>query len=460
MVVVTPAGIEVRCRRRLDKAGAFEGMLEELGKKLQPKAEGEGPALAISDCDLSQNKLAPEQFEALFTQLGAHNARVLRFRLFGCPTLNDEVMRVLSDYLRLLSPEQAPEEMHLSDCAICTDGFTTFISAIEETELYPLQPTHGKGKPLYLRLENNYISEAAIQEKVDAGLIRTFNKNQGRPAAEGAVKINLLCQKVGQYQQKQGDPPAPEDAPPPKEVYDKYNQTATNQGAQPWTPGAQPWTPRPQVVPQLMHMMQNSWFPARTWSPAIVPARPVFNGGVARGPVPLIRPLAARPVRPAFWPATATNSTALIRPLSRVGATSVPVLGGPRPGTSVGFNAGKAGLRPAFNAFNSNAGGVGKNMAGGAAAGANGGKGATKADNSSWSRGATAGTAASHADRSRTPVQRNGAGGGKPTQPAAPPPATNTDLPHPWEEHWSDEYGIPYFWNSETGDALWEKPTV
>ena len=33
-------------------------------------------------------------------------------------------------------------------------------------------------------------------------------------------------------------------------------------------------------------------------------------------------------------------------------------------------------------------------------------------------------------------------------------------LPHPWEELWSVQYKIPYFWNPETGDSSWEKPST
>merc|ERR1711862_7741 len=31
-------------------------------------------------------------------------------------------------------------------------------------------------------------------------------------------------------------------------------------------------------------------------------------------------------------------------------------------------------------------------------------------------------------------------------------------LPFPWEEHWSDEYNLCYFWNSKTGESAWERP--
>merc|ERR1711920_656802 len=62
-----------------------------------------------------------------------------------------------------------------------------------------------------------------------------------------------------------------------------------------------------------------------------------------------------------------------------------------------------------------------------------------------------AGQSGSAADRSRTPVGRAAA------PPSKPPPAAASDLPAPWEEHFSDEHQIPYFWNAETGEAVWEK---
>merc|ERR1719410_2324659 len=63
-----------------------------------------------------------------------------------------------------------------------------------------------------------------------------------------------------------------------------------------------------------------------------------------------------------------------------------------------------------------------------------------------WPRG-TSGTAN---DRSRTPVP--------PTK--QPPKVVKPKLPYPWEEQWSEEYGIPYFWNADTGESVWETPTA
>mmetsp|Transcript_41869 Transcript_41869/g.110420 ORF Transcript_41869/g.110420 Transcript_41869/m.110420 type:complete len:386 (+) Transcript_41869:99-1256(+) len=379
MVLTTHAGLEIKARRRLQTPGAFDKLLEELANAIaQKETQGQTPPV-ISDLDISQNKLSFEQFEAVFTQLGAHNVHVQRFRLFGCATLNDDVVRVIGDYFRLLTKENAPTEMHLSDCAITTDGFLTFVSAFEETDLYPLQ-THGRNVALYLRLENNYISEAAIQEKVDLGVMKPYNKSRGsRPSADGTTKIDLVVRDAGKYQQKEGEPPAPEDAPPPREVWDNWDQKGNNWqggGGGSWQPnwqGGQNWA-RP----------QNGWGapgvrPAQNFAAAgALPARVMPGGGIRPGGAQLIAPRMISP------------------------------------------------------------GGLKTNAAAGG-----------------WPRG-SAGTAAAQ-DRSRTPVARTNGGAARP--PTAPPPASKKgDLPHPWEEHWSDEYQIPYFWNAETGDSLWEKP--
>merc|ERR1740123_409538 len=31
-------------------------------------------------------------------------------------------------------------------------------------------------------------------------------------------------------------------------------------------------------------------------------------------------------------------------------------------------------------------------------------------------------------------------------------------LPHPWQRHWSEEFQIPFYFNPDTGDSLWEPP--
>ncbi|CAK9030062.1 unnamed protein product [Durusdinium trenchii] len=209
IIYSTPSGLQVKGRRCLERM-AFEDVLEDLQKHLTEELNRGGGSPVIQDLDLAQNMLSLEQFENLFFSLGVASAHVVRFRLFGCPTLDDEAMRIFAEYLR--TSENAPAEMHLSDCAITTEGFQHLMSAIEETDLYPLVNANvpGEGLPLYLRLENNYIGQEAIQEKIDAGLIQTFDKQQGRRTGhQSGPKVNLLA-KDTHFRQKQGPPPTPE----------------------------------------------------------------------------------------------------------------------------------------------------------------------------------------------------------------------------------------------------------
>lgn len=429
MVVPTREGIEVKARRKLDESGAFEALLEEIQTKITAK---EGQTVIISDLDISQNKLTFEQFEALFTQLGANSVRVLRFRMFGCATLNDEVMRVIADYFRLLTQETAPTEMHLSDCAITAEGFLAFMGAMEEGELYPLpSPTGGKPLALYMRLENNYIDEAAIKEKVESGLIKPYKKQgYGSRSQDPTIKVDLVVRDEGRFQQKTGEPPSPEDAPPPKLIYDKYweQQQQGAQGAWPqknWPATAaqgwqqNSWGQQAQVRPAAV-----AWNQSRgTTSWATVAGGPPAGGGVAGG-VQWPRPLAGGALRP-VGPVTPS----LIKPLFGQQGAQVGMV---RPGMTPRFIPGQAAAGTAANRFGA------------------------------------AGLAGAQ-DRSRTPVARNIAagggvgvvkGGGKGAVKAVTPPAAaKNDMPHPWEEHWSEEYQIPYYWNSESGEALWERPS-
>eukprot|EP00434_Breviolum_minutum_P004128 symbB.v1.2.003638.t1/scaffold203.1/size271217/30 len=206
-------GLEVKGRRRLQEV-AFEDILGDLqGQLTEQLNQAEESVPVIQDLDLSQNKLTLEHFESLFVSLGVASARVVRFRLFGCPTLDDQAMQLMAEYFRSdLIPETAPSEMHLSDCAITADGFYHLMSAIEESNLYPRpdERVPNQGWPLYLRLENNYISREAIQEKIDSGLIQVFTKQDGakRVSLDGP-KVNLLAQG-SDFRQREGLPPDPE----------------------------------------------------------------------------------------------------------------------------------------------------------------------------------------------------------------------------------------------------------
>jgi len=57
--------------------------------------------------------------------------------------------------------------------------------------------------------------------------------------------------------------------------------------------------------------------------------------------------------------------------------------------------------------------------------------------------------------RSRSPIALTGRFLGPPSRMVRP---DQSHLPHPWEKHWDESYGIPYYWNSETDESLWEPP--
>lgn len=40
----------------------------------------------------------------------------------------------------------------------------------------------------------------------------------------------------------------------------------------------------------------------------------------------------------------------------------------------------------------------------------------------------------------------------------SPPPEPPPALPWPWEQHFSEEHERTYYWNSETGEAVWLRP--
>merc|ERR1719410_2548160 len=184
-----------------------------------------------------------------------------------------------------LSSETAPAELHLSDCALTSDGFNLLMNAIEEKELYPTSIVRGRSLPLYLRLENNYIDEAVMQEKIDAGIIRRYKKAPGAQQEAGpGVKVNLVVNRDSGLQQKTGLPPSIEEAAPPKEVYDRssgkgWSSGWNNKGSKGSSKGGQQWN-------------NNSQWNAR---PQTVRANPSHLGSILGA---MARPALGAPVRP------------------------------------------------------------------------------------------------------------------------------------------------------------------
>jgi len=208
----------VRQRQQLrtpEKADEFVSQLVAFCEQ----AKEHGKVSVFEDFDISQNLLQLEHIEGIVTALIDSNAHVERFRAFALPYLDDMACTVLAGWLANVSLEHAPCEMHLSDCAITAVGFTVLMQVIQDSDAFPpLDPKrHGEKLPMYLRLEHNYIDTTAIQEKLDEGVLAMMQKS-GPAAYAPEVKCRLLVHEDGKLKQKDGDPPSPEDAPPPKRV--------------------------------------------------------------------------------------------------------------------------------------------------------------------------------------------------------------------------------------------------
>lgn len=363
--------LTVQARQKIKTAEAADKFNQDLLAKLQPFVDN-GQTPQFDDVDIAQNPIPYDQFELFFSTLSTSGVLVERLRLFGCATMDDSAALLLADWLRLTTAENCPHELHISDCALTSDGFSAIMDAIAGNDAFPTPDRGGRRCPVYMRIENNYIEDEVIQEKIDSGLLVEYQKNgpiRGPVASNPEAKVKFICPIKGQFKQKKGVPPSPEDAPPPKPVYDRYTQQ--------------------QEQAKGKGKGYGSWSAPQAWPAPVSWQQPQQQAWQAPQQQAWQQPQQQAWSQPA-WAQQGAKPQVVQRQ-----ATPVPakvVTASPQPA--------------AFNAFNGTA------------------------------------TVRSAADRSRTPV--------KPKQ--AP-------LPKPWEEQWSDEYQIPYYWNSETGESLWERPS-
>eukprot|EP00928_Gymnodinium_smaydae_P044112 TRINITY_DN29449_c0_g4_i1.p1 TRINITY_DN29449_c0_g4~~TRINITY_DN29449_c0_g4_i1.p1 ORF type:complete len:520 (-),score=95.51 TRINITY_DN29449_c0_g4_i1:111-1670(-) len=226
----------VRLRRGLRSGKAAARFNAALATHIEA-AKAEDKVAVFEDFDVSQNKIPAEQLAELFTILADGGVHIERFRAFGIPTLDDEAASIMAGWLAGVEEENVPYEIHLSDCAITSNGFLELIEALEQNDAFPgidpKNPSRGK-LPLYLRVENNYIDGKDIQEKIDAGVVMACQKKDPLHHSD-TVKCRIVVLSHGQggtgkFQQHEGEPPAPEMAPPPKRVNDKGKGKGKDKG--------------------------------------------------------------------------------------------------------------------------------------------------------------------------------------------------------------------------------------
>jgi len=460
----------VRMRQQLRTAARAEQFCCQLLEKVEEE-KSSGKTVVFEDFDISQNVIPSEQLEGIFAALADGGVHVQRFRAFGCPTLNDQAATFLAGWLAGVTRETVPYELHLSDCAITSDGFRDLAKALEENEAFPGPDPKSPSRtlPLYIRLEHNYIEESAIQAAIDEGVLMTMRKNEGVRHTSSA-KGRLLVREDGAFQQKRGEPPAPEDAPPPKRVHDK-GKGDKGKGGKGKSKGkdheqrlrdardrGREFRERNRERPQDRERERGRGLAGRgydakqrpppwaalpsprpTQSSRPDPSRPVFGKGDRR------RLEAERPAPPRRYEAPAKGAPAK-------GAASPP-RGSTRSGP--------------YNAFSR---GGNQDLSRG--------KGGSTSDRFADRRDVIGSSArpslrrqaelpreeeAAKRPRAATPGSKgSGLRAGGDYEAArvsgSSRPRTGSGLPAGWEEHWSSEYQLAYYWHTKTGEAAWERP--
>jgi hypothetical protein len=470
----------VRLRQQLrtsDKSSRFCDALTEAIDKEKIK----GKIAVIEDLDISQNLIPVEQWQNIFAALTDQEVHVERFRAFGCPTFNDDVADQLAGWLADLNENNLPYEMHLSDNAITGAGFQSLSRALENNDAFPghdpKRPDKGK-LPLYLRLECNYIDETVIQEQIDNGVYIKMKKG-GPPNYHDTAKARILCERG--FQQKTGEPPAPEDAPAPKRVSEKgkgiskgkdkdsrgkgkSSTKGSSKGKDSRTKACKGLGRPVNVKGTSASAVEKGRGKSKTSAKDDVRGKGKSKGKAVReevrslsqgtkgaGKRPAVTPVSkgsakgaskgtskgkdARPVRMALTSSRQEDSR-------KGAARDRPGKGASREQdrSSGGKSAGKANGhresgRPPFNAF---------------------------ADKAPVKRSGSANLFEDRRDVRREPLRTERRDTGSSRTSAAPPekkPRVSEQLPLNWEKHYSEEYKLHYYWNKKNGESQWDKPT-
>eukprot|EP00930_Biecheleria_cincta_P033997 TRINITY_DN2352_c0_g1_i1.p1 TRINITY_DN2352_c0_g1~~TRINITY_DN2352_c0_g1_i1.p1 ORF type:complete len:583 (-),score=134.52 TRINITY_DN2352_c0_g1_i1:76-1773(-) len=475
----------VRLRQGLKTAERVDKFVAQLRECVEKK-QAAGEAVVFDDIDISQNRLATDQFEAIFSALTEGDVHVEQLRTFGCPTLDDEAAGIIANWLAAVTSENTPFEMHLSDCAITAAGYEKMMTAFQENEAFPANdrrnPERGK-LGVYLRLEQNYIDTSVMQQSIKDGVATKFRKN-APPKHSDSIKVRLLVREDGSFQQKKGDPPAPEDVPEPRPWRNKGSGKGkgSSKGSEKGkgkSKGASKSSSRSDDRGKGKGKRAGKKDEKPPWL-AIAPAagaRRETSTGARDTRRPAVAP-AAGARRETSTGARDTRRPS--EPASKGGARSSPATSTTSKGRGKDFGSskGKKGStssvasRPRgepvpFSAFGRNV--VSNNSSRDRVDARPALKRAAPSIAEDAKRPRTVlmssdrGSASRGGDRGAPPrtlssgkgASAGGKGGGKSGGKSG---GKQASLPAPWEQHWSDQYKMHYYWNSKTGESSWEKP--
>jgi len=496
----------VNLRQKLKSVEDADRFISQLRDTIE-KGKAEGNTVVFEDFDISQNPIPTAQLEAIFSAIADGGVHVERFRAFGCATVDNAAATLLAGWLAGVTEETAPYELHLSDCAITTDGYKALVQALDENDTFPTQDPRNssKGKlPLYMRLEHNFIEPDAIQTSIDAGSVIATRKAQGVRHSDTA-KMRLISTRDWEdptFQQKTGEPPPPEEWPAPRPVKDHGKGKGASKGKSENRPvwndrndrdnrGRQSWSDRDRrqtsdwsdrdrrPASDWSDRGRNDWDRTDRYSKGYDNYRSSRDGG--RAPWQATRQALPAPARDQ----DSRPALERARPRPRENERERPDI--PRATPARGSEGARAAAP--FSAFGGARGGADargdrngsayyeREGRGDRGAPAGGGADRYKGRNENWendrrdyhSRSSRNDEPAHKRPRTegswrdsravRSPPRRPASDAAAP-RPSAGPATKSRDsgVKPPWEEHFSEEYGLPYYWNKQTGESSWEKP--
>jgi len=464
----------VRLRQGLKSEQIADQFVVQLLDKIEEKRSA-GEVLVFEDFDISQNRLPSEQLEGIFQAIADGGVQIERFRAFGCPTINDEAATVLASWLAKVTRETCPFELHLSDCAITADGFREMMKALEENDAFPgpdpKNPSRGS-LPLYLRLENNYIDESVMKQSIKDGIAMKMRKGESIKHHD-TIKVRLLTREDGTLQQKTGPPPAPEDVPLPRPFREpskgkgkgqgkgKGNREGDNKDGDWECPKCSTnvfayrssclkcgeGKPRGKGKGSGKDRDRDRDRQSSGWGSSSSASKGK-SGGKGRD----------RDSRPPWQALTSSSSRATAaaprRPSEAYSSRpteSKPRLRSPPPPPRAGGygSSYSSGARPASGSAPYNAFASSRDRVGASNDSRPPQKRAADYDRDDQAKrprsSFQSGSGKGESKGSKGESKGSGGGGSK--------------LPHPWEEHYSAEFKLNYYWNSKTGDSAWERPT-
>lgn len=321
----------VGLRQQLRTSGAVVQFCAQLASTLEQELKTNG-VVDFEDFDISQNAISSEGFEEIFMQLRISEAHVDRFRAFGCPTFDDSVASMLAAWLAETPAMSMPLELHLSDNAITSTGFTKLADALEKETLPKSHSQDPSRKvPIYVRLEHNIIDTTVLQARIDKGSVVTWKKTDPMPT-DPQVKWRLVQWADGNFAQRvcvsAGVTPA---APAmPAATPAAVKEAAPQPSAKPPPPAAKtlPSKPMPRVpTPRLVPAPPSTPPPSVKAAPVAAASKPMPAAPpVARSTrVPPVR-VAARTPKPPATPPPAAKAVAKKIPARTVAplASKVP----------------------------------------------------------------------------------------------------------------------------------------